>query len=114
MATVRRALRQLEEHDEEFPWSTFASYLLHDCLFRCGDGFFMRPGFTTASVHSSGKSTIVRGIRRCCDFVKSLNLPKRIGERPHCLKACDARITMTSLFLAGLAAESRRRLMTVR
>ena len=38
-------------------------------------------------------------------LLKVLKSAKADRERPHCLKACDSRITMTSLFLAGLAAE---------
>ncbi len=95
-----------EEHDEDFPWSTFAQLPSARLVFLdVGDVFFMRPGVYHRVFTLSAKVQLFGEFVGASTFVESLKSAKADRERPHCLKACDSRITMTSLFLAGLAAE---------
>ena len=95
-----------EEHDEDFPWSTFAQLPSARLVFLdVGDVFFMRPGVYHRVFTLSAKVQLFGEFVGASTFVESLKSAKADRERPHCLKARDSRITMTSLFLAGLAAE---------
>ena len=95
-----------EEHDEEFPWKTFAQLPSARLVFLdVGDVFFMRPGVYHRVFTLSAKVQLFGEFVGAATFVESLKSARADRERPHCLKACDSRITMTSLFLAGLSAE---------
>lgn len=99
-------LSDTDEDSEDFPWATFVDVpSARMVLLDVGDVFFMRPGVYHRVFTLSAKVQLFGEFVGACTFVESLKSAKADRERPHCLKACDDSITMTSLFLAGLSAE---------
>ena len=91
-----------EEHDEEFPWKTFAQLPSARLVFLdVGDVFFMRPGVYHRVFTLSAKVQLFGEFVGAATFVESLKSAKADRERPHCLKACDSRITMTLIVPRG-------------
>jgi len=99
-------LSDRDEEREAFPWATFVAVpSTRLVLLDVGDVFFMRPGVYHRVFTLSAKVQLFGEFVGACTFVKALKSATVDRERPHCLRACDASITMTSLFLAGLQAE---------